>query len=207
MAHSMAARLYLLCCDLERQRLTGRTRVGMLVSAAALTELHLSGHLIDQHGKAATGAEWAATDPVLDGVLAQVAQVPDRSWKHWVRRQARPTSHALRKQLVDERVITVRHSKVLGVVRRTTITVRDRGLVRRVRADLNRALRDPLSRVAPQDAALAALAATIEVRTVMPYRTRREHKARLRQFTEDAGPAVAALRSLIRDRTAAAAGG
>lgn len=206
MAHSMAARLYLLGYDLDRQRLAGRDRIGLLASAAALTELYLSGHLIDQHGKPAAGAEWAATDPVLAEVLACVAQAPGKRWKHWVRRQAKPTALAVRRRLAEEHVITVRHHKVLGVIPRTTITVRDRRLVKQVRADLNRALRAPLSTVAAEDAALVALAATIEVTAVLPGRTRREHKARIRKFADDAGPAVAALRSLIRERTAAAAG-
>ena len=207
MAHSLAARLYLLCYDLDRQRLTGRDRIGLLTSAAALTELYLSGHLIDQNGKPATGASWDATDPVLGSVLSLVADAPGRRWKHWVRRQAKPTHCAVRKRLVDEHVITVRHSKVLGMFPRTTIAVRDRRLVKQVRTELNRALREPPARVSREDAALVALAATIEVRAVLTGRVRREHKVRIRQFVDDSGPAVAALRALIKERNAGSAGG
>lgn len=207
MAHSIAARLYLLCYDLDRQRMTGRDRIGLLTSAAALTELHLSGHLIDQHGKPAPGAAWGATDPVLGSLLALVADVPGKRWKHWVRRQAKPTHLGVRERLAEERVITVRHSKVLGMFPRTEIVIRDRRPAKQARADLNRALREPLSRVSTEDAALVALAATIEVRAVMTGRVRRKHKARIRQFVEDSGPAVAALRSLIKERNAGSAGG
>jgi hypothetical protein len=206
-AHSLAARLYLLCYDLDRQRMTGRDRIGLLTSAAALTELYLSGHLIDQHGKPATGAAWDAIDPVLGEVLARVSDMPGKRWKHWVRRQAKPTAHGVRQRLAEQHVITVRHSKVLGMFPRTTITMRDRRLAKQARADLNQALREPLSRVAPEDAALVALAATIEVRAVLTGRMRREHKARIRQFVADSGPAVAALHSLIKERNASSAGG
>ncbi|TDQ04453.1 GOLPH3/VPS74 family protein [Labedaea rhizosphaerae] len=206
MAHSIAARLYLLCYDLDRQRMTGRDRIGLLTSAAALTELYLSGHLIDQHGKPAPGAAWDATDPVLGEVLTLVAGAPGRRWKHWVRRQAKPTHLGVRTRLAEERVIGVRHSKLLGVFPHTTITIRDRRLAKQVRADLNRALREPLSRVTSADAALVALAATIEVRAVLPARVRREHKVRIRQFVDDSGPAVAALRSLIKEKAASAGG-
>ena len=59
----------------------------------------------------------------------------------------------------------------------------------------------------PRAAALVALAAAGELRTVLPRARAREYKRRIAELTERTGPAVPAPRRVIQQARSAAAGG
>jgi hypothetical protein len=207
---SLPAELFLLAYDTRKARLTRRSQLGYVLRAAALTELWLSGHLVDADGKARPGkAKPGVLDPLLGNVLGQVENAPGKKWRHWIRKDYRATVHVVRAQLAAERIIKVEQHRVLGIFPATRITLRHPRLATRLASRVNTATRasQPLSRVGPHDAALAALVAAGDLKVVLSGAQRRQAKVRLAQLTEAAGPVPPALRKVIREANAAAAGG
>jgi hypothetical protein len=204
---SLPQRLYLLAYDTRRQRLRGRTQLGYLLRAAALTDLLLRGLVADDRGKVVAGERRELDDPVLGAVLQQVAESRPRSWSHWVRSGQRPLRLAVREQLEAGGWIQVEQRRVLGVFPASRITVRDtrvrKGLAAIVARTLGAGL--PAARVEPADAGLVALAAAGELSTAISRRQRREHRQRIARLSERAGPAVPALRKVIQQLRASAA--
>jgi hypothetical protein len=205
---ALTSRLYLLAYDTDKQRLTARGQLGEMLRAAALTELYLAGHLAEVDGKPKATAS-RVTDPVLDGVLQEIALSRPRSWTRWVGRGGRATVRAVRERLEDSRHITVEPYRIFGIFPASRVTLRNPRLVPQLRDLVTHALRAelPTNRVNPADAALVALAAAGEVRIAVSRRQARESKQRITQFAEVAGPAVPALRKAIAQKRAAAAGG
>jgi hypothetical protein len=205
---SLPAELFLLAYDTRKGKLTERSHLGYILRAAALSDLWLSGHLVDTGGKAEPGkAKTAPADPLLGAVLDQVAHAPGKPWRHWIRKDQRAAVHVVRDQLETDRVIKVEKYRALGVFPATRITLRQAQLPARLASRVSGAVRgsQPLRRVDPHDAALAALAAAAELRVVLSRAQRRDAKARIAQLTEAAGPVPPALRKVIRDVNAATA--
>ena len=203
---SLASRAYLLAFDTSKGKLTGRGQLGVMLRAAALTELFLDRRLTDVDGKPkATGDR--VTDPLLDGILREIAASRPRSWAYWTGRGGRATVRAVQEQLVDRRLISVEPYRVLGIFPARRISVRDTRLVHRLREAVTRALRGdtPIDRLDARDAALAALAAAGKLRVAVSRAQARERKQWITRLEEVAGPAVPALRKVIRQRAAAAA--
>ena len=207
---SLPARLYLLVYDLEKKRMARYSHLGNLLCAAALTDLFLDGRIADAGGRArpADAPDRAAVaDPVLADLLERVTASRPRTWKHWVGKGSRSTKPAVRDQLEADRLIRVERRRLLGVIPADRVTVPDTRVVRQLARQAGQALSGatPLTRVEPRDAALVALAAAGELGTVANRRMRREHKDRISKLSLIAGPAVPALRAVLRDEAAAAA--
>lgn len=205
---TLPERLFLLAYDTDRERLARWTDVGLLVRAAALAELELLGALVDERGRATPPrvGRPAVADPLLREVLAEIEAAPrPRRWQHWVQRGKRRARSAVERRLVAERVITAHPYRVLGVIPRTRITVRDPLLIGHLRARVAEVLR--ARTVDPRDAAMVALAATGELRTVFGWRQRRAHRARIAELATT-GPAatVKGLKKAIAAQHAAQAG-
>ncbi|WP_250292320.1 GOLPH3/VPS74 family protein [Frankia sp. CiP1_Cm_nod1] len=203
---SLPARLYLASYDIDRQRLTGRLYLGYLLRAAALTDLFLTGHLSDVKGRARVIPPSAATgrvrdvDPLLAGILKQITgSSRPRSWQYWIRREARPAVRAVRDQLETAGWIRVEPRRILHLFPADAITVRDPRVVRELHANAGRVVHDgvPPARVDPYDAAVVALAAAAQLRTVLTRAQQREHRARIAQLAEICGPPPIALRKVI----------
>ena len=205
--YTLAEQAFLLCYNLDKQRMTRTDHIDYLVRAAALVELYQAGKIEDNGGKVVPTRGASVTDPVLAAVLDEIGQAPTKSWKHWVRRNAKETKRAVRAGLVDKRAVSVEHGKVLLVFPHTSTTVKDTRAVKHVRARVKEALRQTASRTDPGGAALVALAAAVELGFVLDRGTRREHKARIKQCMEIAGPAAAGLRKLIQQRRSGAMAG
>lgn len=202
---ALTSRLYLLAYDTDKQRLTARTQLGAVLRAAALTELYQAGHVTEVDGKPKATAP-RVTDPVLDGMLQEIARSRPRSWAHWVGRGGRATFRAVQDRLEDSRYISVEPYRILGIFPASRVTLRDPRLVARLRNTVTRALgvAQPTN-VEPPDAALASLAAVGELRVAVSRRQAREAKERIKQLAALAGPAVPALRKAIAQQRAAAA--
>jgi hypothetical protein len=203
---ALTSKLYLLAYDTDKKRLTARSQFGAVMRAGALTELYLAGHLSEVDGKPKATAS-RVTDPVLDGVLQEIAQSRPRSWAYWVGRGRRATFRAVQERLEDSRQITVEPYRILGIFPASRVTLRNPRLVPQVRDAVTRTLRGelPANRVDPADAALAAIAAAGELRIAVSRRQARESKQRIAQLSQLAGPAVPALRKVIAQQRAAAA--
>jgi Golgi phosphoprotein 3 (GPP34) len=205
--YTLSQQAFLLCYNLDKQRMTRTDHIDYLVRAATLIELFHNGLIEDKNGKVVPARNASTTDPVLAAVLDEIGQAPTKSWKHWVRRNAKPTKQAVRAALVDRRAVAVEQGRVLLVFPHTFTTVKDTRAVKHVRAKVKDALRQPIAQVDPSGAALVALAAAVEMGFVLDHRTRREYKARIKQCMELAGPAAAGLRKLIQQRRSGAIAG
>ncbi|MGI8336121.1 GOLPH3/VPS74 family protein [Actinomadura scrupuli] len=204
---SLPARLYLLAYDTERGRLTGRSELGYIMRAGALADLLLAGHLTDVGGKPRAGDAAALADPLLADVLRQIAGSRPRYWRHWVAKGGRQAAASVRDRLAAGGWIRLEQRRVLRIFPVTSVTVRDPRVVKRLADTVSSALRGgrPVSRLDPLDAALVALAAAGEIRTVMPRSVRRANKRRIAELSEAAGPVPRALSKAIQGARAAAA--
>jgi Golgi phosphoprotein 3 (GPP34) len=210
---SLPIQLYLLTYNPDKNRIGRAGYLGCTLRAAALTDLFLTGHLLDDSGKVRVAARSApggpaALDPFLAGVLDEItAASRPRTWKHYVGRNEKAAVRAVVGQLEAARVVRVEERRVLGVIRLTTVRARDGRVPRALRREVRQALDGtvPVSRVEPRTAALAALASTGAVRTVATRRERWANRERTAAFAGIAGPAIPALRAVVRAKEAESA--
>ena len=207
---TLPARLYLLAYDPAKARLTARGRLGYVLRAAALAELLLGGHIEDAGGRPRAAARTPLpSDPVLAAVLDEIGQSRPRAWQHWVRRHSGAAKAAVAERLTAGGWIELQPRRVLGVVPVTRVVLREPPVLGRLGDRVRAALRAtmPAASVEPRDAAMVALAAAGELSTVLPRAQRREHKQRIAELTEVTGPVAAALRKVLQQLKASAAGG
>ncbi|MFG1852423.1 GPP34 family phosphoprotein [Actinomadura geliboluensis] len=202
---SLPARMYLLAYDLRKQKMTGGgARLGYVLRGAALTELYLDGRLQEERRRPVPGTP--GDDPY--GVAAQIAASLPRSWQHWVRTDAKAIVETVRDELEQDGWIRVRRTRVLGLVPRHEVTVKDPRVVKELWGGASSALRGrPVAHVNSYDAAAVALAAAGGLGSVLPRPDRRRYRRRIAELTARSGPAAPAVRKLIRSMDAAAAAG
>ena len=200
----LPAQLFLLAVDPARRRLTGRSELGYVLRAAALVDLQLTGHLVDDGGRPKSAENPVPPDPALEPVLRQVTADPRRRWAYWVRKDARRAIGTVRDQLVEGRRIELQPYRILGLVPATRIVVLEPFGRDRIVGAVEAALGDGWP-VGARTAALVALAAAARMRTVLPAGKRRAHRDRIAQLTARTGPVPTVLRKVLRDLRAAAA--
>lgn len=192
---TLPARLYLLAYDPVKQRLASPGPLGYLLRAAALVDLQLRGHLADRDGTPQVNARMAQpADPVLAGVLRDVAESRPRPWRHWVRKHARATTAAVADQLAAGGWIELQPRRVVPFDK---VTLHRPEAVTELGNLIRAALREstPVAEVDPRAAALVALAAAGDLGTALPVK---QHERRIAALTEVAGEAAPALRTVIR---------
>jgi hypothetical protein len=200
---SLPARLYLLAYDTEKNRLTAGSRLGLVLRAAALTDLYLAGRVTDENGKArADGDPRPAGDPVLDEMLQQLAGHKPRSWQGWIG-HGRPAIRTVSTELEAGLFIRVEHRRILP----DRVELRDPYAVRQYAEELRAELRRPSSRPEPRTAAVLALADRGEITNLISRAERREHRQHLDELAACTGPIADALRKAWRARQAAQASG
>jgi hypothetical protein len=204
---SLPGRMYLLAFDLDKNRLTARSQLGLVLRAAALTELYLTERVTDVDGRARAAADDRPVgDPVLDDLAAQIAAHRPRPWHRWIGRRERATIQAVRAGLEAGRHLTVEHRAILP----DRVAPADRHAVGEYARTVRAALRQSsAARTDPRTAAVLALAARGEVKTVVTRRERREYGRKLDELAVYTGPVADALRKALRSKRAAtaAAGG
>jgi hypothetical protein len=199
---SLPTLMYLLAFDADKNRLTARSQLGLVLRAAALAELYLTERLTDTHGRAeaASGAR-PTGDPVLDDLMAQIAAHRPRAWHRWIGRQERATVRAVREQLEADRHLKIERRTLLP----DRVEPRDRRAVKQYAETVRGALRRSPARTDPRTAAVLALAARGEVRTLVSRRECREYGRKLDELAVYTGPVADALRKAVRMKRAAAA--
>jgi hypothetical protein len=221
---SLPAQLYLLTYDLHRERMAGKHRSGYLgpaLRAAALLELLRRGRIAMTDGKivpiggerrqpvaGGAGAGVLPDDPILARVLDQIENASRRrSERHWIAKDTRGTTRCARDYLEAAGWLRVDRDRVLGLIPRTAVTVRDTRAVRTLIGEVRRALlgAGPAGRVTNRASELAALGLIAEMGVLFSSRERRAYRTRARELGADLGPAGEALRKVIRAQKADAA--
>jgi hypothetical protein len=201
---SLPARLYLLAYDTEKNRVTARSQLGLVLRAAALADLYLAGRVTDENGKVHASGGWRPTgDPLLDEVLQQLTEHRPRSWQGWIARGQQPAVRTVRTHLEAGLYIRVEHRKILP----DRIELLDRSAVQRYADELRAELGRPHLRTEPRTAAVLALAARGEIANVISRRERREHRQYLDELAVYTGPIADALRKAWRSKQAQQASG
>ncbi|GIE92761.1 GOLPH3/VPS74 family protein [Paractinoplanes rishiriensis] len=194
---SLPQRIYLLAYDPAKGRVRMGSRLGAMLRAAALAGLYLDGHLVDERGRAAVGARKPTGDPVLDGLLDEIARARPHRWYLWIGRRQNATMRAVREQLDAGGWVRLEPRRILGLFPTTRVTVRDPRVRKELLGRVGHALKDPVDRVDPADAALVAVVAAADLKLVLNRSTRRASKRRIEELTRHCGPIGPALRTWI----------
>ncbi|MET8152705.1 GPP34 family phosphoprotein [Actinoplanes sp. NPDC049668] len=200
---SLPQRIYLLAYNPDKGRVGMGTNLGAMLRAAALADLYLAGRLIDEHGRAAV-VRRPGHDPVLEALVEEIAGSRPRKWQHWVGRRHRAAVGAVRRQLGDNGWVRLQPHRILGLFPTTRVTIRDPRVRKELLGRVRAALKDPIGRVDPADAALVAIVTAGDLRLVLDRRARRAGKRRIQELTDLSAPIGTALRRSIQE---AAAGG
>ncbi|MGW0517476.1 GOLPH3/VPS74 family protein [Crossiella sp. NPDC003009] len=193
---NLPEQLYLLACDPERRRVPERDKLGRVLRAAALTDLVLRGRLTDADDRPTTDSVKPTGDQLLDEVLAEVSRDKPRKWRAWVSRNHRPMLKQVQAGLARTGAISVRQRRALGLFPVDEVTVHDAVGRERLRERVRSVVIEERTGAAAETA-LAALAATGELRMVLTARERRQHKAHIKELLAAIGPAGPALRKVI----------
>lgn len=207
---NLPEKLYLLAYDPGRERTTQHSSLNLLLQAAALTELLRRGLLCEDGRKAVArvraGAVEDGLDPYSARLLEQIRGSRPHSWSSWIGR-ARSTGRdqpirRVRDGLADSGRLVLRSHRVAGLFPATLVTLPDPRVREALTASVTGALKGPLSRVDPADAALTALVAAGKLRTVLSARQRREYRGRIGKLAPAAGPVPRALGTALAWRMA-----
>ncbi|ADI05775.1 hypothetical protein SBI_02654 [Streptomyces bingchenggensis BCW-1] len=209
---SLAAKLYLLAWDPRTGRPADPDHLPYLVRAGALTELAQRGMLADEDGVARPFADARTGDPALDSLLELIFESRPRAWQTWVRHHARLTERAVRDQLVTVGYVRAKGRRALGLLPVKEYELERPDVVAGMREDAVRLLRggQRVSEVSAGDAALVALAAAGELRTVVTAADARAHKARIAELARrsgQVGPALEKALGQVRSAVAVAVTG
>ena len=203
---SLPVDMFLLACDPRRQRAPRRSHFGFVLAASALCDLRLRGVIADNEGRVAVRSHTDIGDPFLDMVRRRATGERRRTWRSLVRSGARSAYRTVREQLVASGVIRLTHRRFLGLIpyqRAEIVDWRPRErLVRAFDAALDGGR--PINRVDQRDVALVALAAVGAIRSAAPWSVRRAYRGRIKELVAGAGPALPALRRVLREAHTAA---
>lgn len=200
---SLPARLYLLAYDTEKNRVTARSQLGLVLRAAALADLYLAGRVTDENGKARVTDDRRPTgDPLLDEMLQQLAEHQPRSWQGWIAR-GQPAIRTVRTQLEADLYIRVERRRI----RPDRVELLERPAVQQYADQVRAELPRPASRTEPRTAAVLVLAARGEISTLISRSERRDHQEHLDELAVYTGPIADALRKAWRAKKAQAASG
>ncbi|MFK4227483.1 GPP34 family phosphoprotein [Streptomyces sp. NPDC019890] len=198
---SLAARLYLLSWDTERMTLVGAPHLALLVRAGALAELAQRGMLTDDGGVVRPIGDNRTGDLPLDKLLELIEESRPRGWRRWLTFHSAYTLDAVRTQLTAAGYLRKRRRRVLGLFPSAHYELDRVDVVKSMREDVRTVLVGPaaVAEISDQDAALVALAAAAELRTLADSRERGRHKARIEALTERSGMAAPALKKIVQE--------
>ncbi|MFF7046901.1 GPP34 family phosphoprotein [Streptomyces griseorubiginosus] len=195
---SLPARLYLLAWDTSKSEVTGTAQVPQLVRAGALTELAQRGLLLDDDGIATPVDMDAETgDPVLDGLLELVRESRPHRWRGWVTLHSRFTLDAVREQLTAGGYLRARKKRALGLFPTVDHDLARPAVVEALQEEAREILRGQTAGLSARDAALGALAAAADLRTLLPRKDR--HDVHVEELIDRTGPVAPVLRKLVQE--------
>ncbi|HEX3783612.1 MAG TPA: GPP34 family phosphoprotein [Pseudonocardiaceae bacterium] len=210
---TLPAKLYLLACSPDTERLSSGRELGVLLRGAALTDLSLRKYLRDESGKVRASGTKRSGDPVLDELLREISEAPARPWSAWIRRGGRSTVRAIEAQLESAGLIGVRQLRMLGIFPVRRISLSDPELVAELREGARKTLlgEEKAEDVDKFDAALVSLASAGALRAVLSRKEERGYASRINELTARCDAVVPVVQRVIKQvksaRAAAYAGG
>ncbi|MFE7638451.1 GPP34 family phosphoprotein [Kitasatospora sp. NPDC057518] len=207
---NLPEKLYLLAYDPRRGRITRQSTLHLVLQAAALTELLRRG-LVREEGRTAVArvrdsAASAGLDPYSAHLLGRIQEKRPHSWSWWIGRAPSvgrdQPARRIREGLAEAGWIGLQQGRAAGVFPVTRVTLDGPEVRAALAASVTAALKGPLSRVDPADAALVALVAAGRLRTVLDPKQRREYRGRIEKLYPAAGPVPKALGSALAWRQA-----
>jgi hypothetical protein len=205
---TLHGRLYLLAYDRERRRLRGGGHLALALRTAALAEMHLDGHLVEEKGKVHKAIARRPTDPVLLTLLEQIEASKPRSWSVWIVREAGKTQRAVRDQLEDQGWLRIERRKILGLIPADDIGLRNEYHVAKLTSGVTGGLRAAIGgqRVDPRTLTIGLVASVGSMPTVLNSSDRWRHRKELAALYKKASPPVEALHKVIQSHQANAGG-
>ncbi|MDH6454436.1 MULTISPECIES: GPP34 family phosphoprotein [unclassified Streptomyces] len=203
---SLPAHLYLLAWDTSKSETTGAAQLPQLVRAGALIELARRGLLLDEDGIATpVDMDAESGDPVLDGLLELVRESRPHRWRGWVTPHTRITLDAVREHLTAGGQLRAHKRRALGLFPTVDYDLARPAAVQALQEQARQILRGPVPAVdvSERDAALFALAAAAELRTLLPGGE--HHEARVEELVRRSGPVAPVLGELVHGVRGAAA--
>ncbi len=207
---TLHGRLYLIAYDRERRRLRGGAHLAQALRTAALAELHLAGHLVDENGKVHTAIARRPADPILLTILEQIgASSKPRPWSHWINRDLNKTQRAIRDQLEARGWLRIEPRKILGIIPADDIGLRNEYHVAKLTSEITSGLRAAIAgqRVDQPTLTIGLIASAASIPTVLSSADRWRQRKELATLYKKAGPPVEALHKVIQAHEAAVAGG
>lgn len=201
---SLPAQLYLLAYDPDKGRIRQHQGFDHGIRAAVLADLIQRGALRDHDRKPEVVGDHRTGDPVLDGVLASIADRRSRNWKSWITRDRKGTSRQVRDQLESAGLIKVNSRALLS----DQETVTDVAMVEALQKQTIEVVKGsrPVKDIDDRAAALGALAALAEIRTICGRKELRHNRPRIVELASRTGPAGPALEKALAQAKSAAVG-
>ena len=201
---TLSGRAYLALYDRDRGRLTSRGFRTQLLAGAALADLYLGGHVVDEGGRVATAGRNQPTEPVQAELWRRIDESRPRRWQHWAAQ--RGLEAVIRDELSTRWIRIDRPPRFL---RRARVSLRDPRAHTQLRTVIDGTLRGPMpiGRMPEQDTMLVALLAVAEVRPLITRQRKREYKRRIDEAIARGGAPIDGVRRAVRQARQAQTGG
>jgi hypothetical protein len=190
-----------LAYDRYRERLDGddRWRFGLALRTAMLTDLYLTGHLIDEDNRLRPVEIAPPRDPLLRAVLDDIGDNEPQDWMHAVARNQRHVPGIVRSELEAAGWLWVQRRRILGLIPGARLRLSDEDLVTRLAATVVTALREAIAgRPAEQrPLAVGLIGALGQLPTVFAFDEATRHSSELEDLVDRAIPPITGMRRVI----------
>jgi Golgi phosphoprotein 3 (GPP34) len=198
---TLHTQLFLLAYDRYRERLDGndRWRFGLALRTAMLTDLYLTGHLIDDKDRPRPVDGPLPCNPLLRAVLDDIGDNAPKDWMHAVARNQRHVPGIVRSELEAAGWLWVQRRRILGIIPCSRLRLSDEDLVTNFAATVVTALRDAIAgRPAEQrPLAVGLIGALGQLPTVFGFDEASRHSSELEDLVDRPTPPITGMRQVI----------
>jgi Golgi phosphoprotein 3 GPP34 len=198
---TLHAQLFLLAYDRFRGRLDGndRWRFGLALRTAMLTDLYLTGHLIDEDNRPRSVDGALPRDPLLCAVLDDITDNEPTDWMNALTRDQRNASGIVRSELEAHGWLWVQRRRMLGIIPCARLRLSDEDLVTSLAAKVVTALRDAIAGRPADERPLTVglIGALGQLPTVLGFDEAARHSSELEDLVDRANPPITGMRKVI----------
>jgi hypothetical protein len=198
---TLHAQLFLLTYDRYRGRLDGddRWRFGLALRTAILTDLYLTGHLIDHKDRPRPVDGPLPRNPLLRTVLNDIGDNEPQDWMHAVARDQRHVPGIIRSELEAAGWLWVQRRRIVGLIPSARLRLSDEDLVTSLAANVVTALRDAIAGRPAEERLLAVglIGALGQLPTVFSFDEASRHSSELEDLVGPAIPPITGMRRVI----------